>query len=98
MLLKGFTRDVQGKIIGINDAFHKSKIFRHHFLEIVSDENTSYVQLDVVGLFTIVVEHGARGGLGDEENGSERHFAFSHKVNFSQRIIAVLKHGALKNV
>ena len=91
MLLKSFTRDVQGQIIRVNNAFYKSEIFRHHFLEIVGDENTSYVQLNVVGTFTVIVEHGARRGFGNEEDRTERHLAFGHKVNFSQRIIAVLK-------
>ena len=68
VLLKIFSRNVQGEIIGIDNAFDKAKVFRHHFLEIVGDENTPYVQLDVVGLFAVVVEHGARRGFRHEED------------------------------
>lgn len=91
MLLKGLARDVQWKIVGVDHTFDKAQILWHHLLEVVGDEHSPHVQLDVVVFFAVVVEHGGWSSLGDKQNGTECHLAFSNEVDPRQWIIAILK-------
>ena len=48
VLLESFTRDIQWEIIRIDDTANELKIFWHHIGEIIGDENTSDVHLNIV--------------------------------------------------
>lgn len=91
MLLKGFTRDVQWEIVRVHHTFDKTQILRHHLLEVVCDKYSPDVQLDVIRFFAVVIEHGRWSSLGDKQDGTECHLAFSNKVDLRKRIIAILE-------
>ena len=48
VLLKGLSRDIQWKIIRVDNTLDKTEIVGHHVLEIVSDEDTSDIELDIL--------------------------------------------------
>ena len=48
VLLESFTRDIQWEIIRIDDTTNELKIFWHHIGEIIGNENTSDVHLNIV--------------------------------------------------
>ena len=91
MLLKGFTRDVQREIIRIHHTFDKTQILRHHLLEVICDEYSPHIQLDVVRFFAVVIEHGRWSSLGDKQDGTECHLTFSNEVDLRKWIIAILE-------
>ena len=70
VLLKGFTRQVQGQILRVNNTFDKAEPFGDEVGRIVSDEDTSDVELDVIlGLLGLEKVEGST--LWYEEDGTE---------------------------
>ena len=69
-LLERFTRDVQRKIFGIDDALDEAQVFGDQLLAVVHDENMTNVQLDVVS-FLLVFEHIKWGSFRDKEKRTE---------------------------
>eukprot|EP00438_Fugacium_kawagutii_P014462 Skav223509 [mRNA] locus=scaffold1160:207113:215164:+ [translate_table: standard] len=51
VLLQGLTRDVQGKILGIHNTFHKVQPFWHELFAVIHDEHAANVEFDVVSFF-----------------------------------------------
>ena len=50
VLLKRLTRDVERKILGVDDTLDEVEVFRDEILAVVHDEDTADVELDVVPL------------------------------------------------
>ena len=48
MLLKCLSGDIQWKIIRVNNNLDKTEVVGHHILEIVTDEDTSDIHLDIL--------------------------------------------------
>lgn len=49
-MLKGFTGDVKGQILGIDDTLDEAEVFGNEILAVIHDEDSSDVELDVVPL------------------------------------------------
>lgn len=90
VLLEVFTGDVQRKIIGINKTTNEGQVLREHVLEVISDEDTTDVQLDVLNGLAVVLESILRSLLWHEEDRLESDFSFSNKVDVAQWKIVVL--------
>ena len=50
VLLEGLTRDVEGKILGVDDTLNEVEVFGNDVLAVVHDEDAADVELDVVAL------------------------------------------------
>ena len=90
MLLKSFARYIERKVIRVNHTSDKVQVAWHHVLEVVSDEDTSDIQLDVVRESAILVEGLIGLGNWDKEERLEGDFTLSNKVGLSQGPICVL--------
>ena len=55
VLLECFSGDIERKIIGVNNTLDKAEIAGHHVLEVVSDEDPSDVQLDILSCLFVLV-------------------------------------------
>jgi hypothetical protein len=62
VLLEGFTGDVQGQVLRVDNALDEVEVFRDKVLTVVHDENSADVKLDVVALLL---------GLEEIEGGSD---------------------------
>lgn len=69
-LLQGFTRDVQGQILRVDNALDETQILGNQLLAVVHDEHPSHIQLDVVALL-FVLKQIERSSTGNKEQGSE---------------------------
>ena len=56
MLLKRFTTHIQWKIIRVYNATDERQVLGHHVFKVVSDEDTSHIQLDLVHFLAILGE------------------------------------------
>jgi hypothetical protein len=50
VLLEGLTGDVEGEVLGVDDALDEVEIFGDNVLAVVHDENAANVEFDVVAL------------------------------------------------
>merc|ERR1711874_257405 len=66
VLLKSLTRDVEGKVLGVNDTLHHVEPLGHELIAVVHDENSAHIQLDVVPLL-LGLEEVEGGTAGHEE-------------------------------
>ena len=98
VLLEGFTGNVEGKIIGVDNALHKGQVLGHHVFEVIGDEDTSDVHLDEVDLLAVVGEHVLGGLLGDEEDGLKGDLSLSGEVAASHGVLAVLAEALVERV
>ena len=80
MLLECFSRDIERKIIGVNNTLDKAEMAGHHVLEVISAENPPDVQLDVLSCMSVLVELFRRLAVGNEEEGPEGHLSLGDKV------------------
>jgi hypothetical protein len=56
VLLQGLTRDVERKILRVDDTLDEVEIFGDEILAVVHDEDTADVELDVVALLLALKE------------------------------------------
>ena len=56
MLLQSLPGHVKRQVIRVHHTFHKAEIVGHHVLEVVGDENSPHVELDVLLGLTVLVE------------------------------------------
>jgi hypothetical protein len=50
VLLKGFTGDIERKILRVNDTLHKVEVLGNEILAVIHNEDTADIELDVVAL------------------------------------------------
>jgi len=50
ILLEGLTRDVEGKVFGVDDTLDEVEVLGDKVLTVIHDEDTTDVELDVVAL------------------------------------------------
>ena len=50
VLLEGFTGNIERKIFGVYNAFHKVEVFGDEVFTVIHNEDTSDVELDVIAL------------------------------------------------
>jgi hypothetical protein len=56
VLLESFTRDVEGQIVGIDNTAEELEVLRNEVLELVGDEHTAHIELDVLGSLAILLQ------------------------------------------
>jgi hypothetical protein len=56
VLLKRLTRDVQRKVLGIDDTLDEVEVLGNKVLAVIHDEDTANVELDVVSLLLLLEE------------------------------------------
>lgn len=88
VLLKGLTRQVQGKILGIDNTLDEAEPLRNKVGSIVRDEDTTNVELDVV-LRLLSLEKIKRRALGNEEDGTEFKLTFDGEMLDSKVVFPV---------
>lgn len=89
VLLKGLTRDVEGKILGIDDTLDEVEVFGNEVLAVVHDEDSSNVELDVVALL-LRFEEVEGSTLGDEEDSLEFELTLNREVLDSEVVLPVV--------
>ena len=90
VLLQGFTGHVQWQIVGIHNTADEGQVLGHHVLKVVRDEDAAHVQLDLVNLLAVVLEHVVGSGLGNEQDGLEGNLSLSGEVSLAHGIVLVL--------
>ena len=76
ILLEGLSGDVQREIFRVNNTLNEAEPLRDEFLAIVHDEDTTYLELDVV-LLLLGLEEIERSTLRDEEECLELELTFN---------------------
>ena len=89
VLLEGLTRDVKGKILGVDDALHEGEPLGDDLLAVVHDEDTAHVELDVV-LLLLLLKEVERRSLGDEEEGTELERTLNAEVLQRQMVLPII--------
>merc|ERR1719336_660345 len=89
VLLKHFSGDVEGQILGVNHSLNEVEVLGNELLAVVHDEDPPHVQLDVV-LALLVLEEIERCSLGDEEERSELQLTLHGEVLDSQMLLPVV--------
>lgn len=90
VLLEGFTTYIQRQVIRVNNTTDEWQVLRHHVFKVVSDEDTTYIQLDLVHFLPVLREEVVRSCLWHIQNRTECHFTFSNKMSLGQRIVTLL--------
>uniref|UniRef100_A0A2M3ZY44 Secreted protein n=1 Tax=Anopheles triannulatus TaxID=58253 RepID=A0A2M3ZY44_9DIPT len=90
VLLERLTRHVQWQIVRIDDTADEAQIVGHHVVELVRNEHTAHVQLDVVRLRAVLVEALRWLHLRHIQQRLERDLALGNEVRLRQRIGRVL--------
>ena len=88
VLLKGFTRQIQWKILRVDDALDKAEPFRNKVSSIVGNEDAANIELDVV-LGLLSLEEIERCALWYEEDCTEFELTFNGEVLDSQVVLPI---------
>lgn len=88
-MLKHFTRNVEGKILRVDDSLHEVEVLRDELLAVVHYKDTADVQLDVV-LLLAVLKQIERSTAWDEEESAELELAFIREMLDSKMILPVI--------
>ena len=97
VLLEGLTGDVEGKVLGIDDALDEGEPLGHDVLAVVHDENATDVELDLVALLLgTALEHVEGGALGAEEDGAELELTLDGEVLDGSVLLPVVGEGLVE--
>ena len=97
VLLESFTRNVEGKILRVDNSLNELQPFRHDVLAVVHDEDTSDVKLDVVVLLLVTtLEHIERSTLGGEEDSLELKLTLDREVLDSGMFLPIVGDGLVE--
>ena len=97
VLLEGLTGDVEGKVLGIDDALDEGEPLGHDVLAVVHDEDAADVELDLVELLLgTALEHVEGGALGAEEDGAELELALDGEVLDGGVLLPVVGEGLVE--
>lgn len=95
VLLESLTRQVEGKILRVDDTLDKAEPLRDELSSIVSDEDTTDVELDVVlGLLGLEQVEGST--LGDEEDSAELELTLDGEVLDSEVVLPIVGEGLVE--
>ena len=64
MLLKSLTTDIQWQVIRVHNTMDKGQVLGHHVFKVVGDEDTPYIQLNLVHRLAILRKEVVRGRFG----------------------------------
>jgi hypothetical protein len=87
-LLKHFTRNVEGKILRVNDSLHEVEVLRDELLAVVHDKDTADEQLDVVLMLAVIKQ--IERSTWDEEESAELELASIREMLDSKMILQSL--------
>jgi hypothetical protein len=88
--LKSLTRQVERKILRVNNALDEAEPLGDEIGSIVGDEDTANVELDVV-LGLLCLEEIEGSALGNEEDGTELELTFDGEVLDSKVVFPVAR-------
>merc|ERR1711871_1386514 len=88
--------DVERKILQVHDSFNKREPLWHEVLAVVHDENTAHVQLDVVVLLALALEHVERSAFRHEEHCAELEATLDREMLDLEVLLPVVGHGLVK--
>ena len=80
------------------DSSDEAEVSRHHVFEVVGDEHSAYVQLDLVHLLAVAGEGVTGCLLGNEEDRLEGDFALRREVGVRHRVCRVLAKASIELV
>ncbi|KAI6776272.1 hypothetical protein HG530_000217 [Fusarium avenaceum] len=89
VLLKGLTRQVEGKILRVDNTLDEAEPLRDEVGGIVGDEDTADVELDVV-LGLLGLEEIEGSALGDEEDSTELELTLNGEVLDSKVVLPIV--------
>jgi hypothetical protein len=95
VLLKHFTRNVEGQVFRVDNTLDEGEPFRNELLAVIHDEDAANVQLDVVALL-LLLKHIEGSTLGDVENGTEFQLTFDGEVLDGQVVFPVVGEGLVE--
>jgi hypothetical protein len=84
-----FTRNVEGKILRVDDSLHEVEVLGYELLAVVHDKDTADVHFDAV-LMLAVLKQMERSTAWDEEESAELELAFNREMLDSKMIILVI--------
>ena len=90
VLLQGFSRDVERKILGIDDALHEVEILGNKVFTIVHDENTADVKFDVVALL-LRLEEVEGSAFGNVDNGFKFELTLDREVLDRKVVLPIIR-------
>ena len=97
VLLESLTGDVEGKVLGIDDALDEGEPLGHDVLAVVHDENATDVKLDLVELLLgTALEHVEGSALGAEEDGAELELTLDGEVLDGGVLLPVVGEGLVE--
>mmetsp|Transcript_17079 Transcript_17079/g.28363 ORF Transcript_17079/g.28363 Transcript_17079/m.28363 type:complete len:293 (-) Transcript_17079:561-1439(-) len=97
VLLESFTRNVERKILRVNNSSNKLQPFRHQVLAVVHDKDTTDVELNVVELLLVsTLKHVKWSALWSKEDGTEFELTLNGKVLDGGMLFPVVAHGLVK--
>ena len=97
VLLEGLAGDVEGKVLGVDDALDEGEPLGHDVLAVVHDEDTADVELDLVELLLgTALEHVEGGALGAEEDGAELELTLDGEVLDGGVLLPVVGEGLVE--
>jgi len=89
VLLESFTRDVKGKIFGVDNTLDEAEPFGNNIFAVVHDENTTHVELDVV-LLLLGFKEIEGSAFRQEEKSTELEGAFNVEVLDSKVVFPIV--------
>jgi len=95
VLLKSLTRQVKGKILRVDNTLDEAEPLRDEVGGIVSDEDTSDVELDVV-LGLLGLEEIEGSALGNEEDSAELKLTLNGEVLDSEVVLPIVGEGLVE--
>ena len=60
VVLEHFTRDIQRKVGGVNNALYKAEVLRHKLLAVFGDQNAAGIKLQALFVFLCIIVIGSR--------------------------------------
>jgi hypothetical protein len=95
VLLESLARQVEGKVLRVDNTLDEAEPLGNEVGGVVSDENTADVKLDVV-LGLLGLEEVEGSALGDEEDGAELKLTLNGEVLDSEVVLPVVAEGLVE--
>mmetsp|Transcript_12447 Transcript_12447/g.23254 ORF Transcript_12447/g.23254 Transcript_12447/m.23254 type:complete len:250 (-) Transcript_12447:791-1540(-) len=97
VLLQRLSRNIEGKVFRVHHALNKLEPFRHEFLTIVHDKDTSDIEFNIVPFFrTPTIKHIKRSSFRCKEHGLELKLSLHRKVLHCCMLFPVVGDGFVK--
>merc|ERR1712131_105146 len=99
VLLEGFSGHIQGQVVRINHSPDEVKVFGHHVVKIICDEDSPDEQLDeVIFLGSVLIKHPSGSGSRNEQDGFECDLALRSEMDVGQRLVRFLRESLVESL